>query len=57
VIRLSRGQFGELPPALAETLPGLPEVAGSFAMVCRGNVCLPPVSDVDGLIQALNGAV
>jgi uncharacterized protein YyaL (SSP411 family) len=57
VIRLSKEQFGSLPPAMAETLPGLPEIAGSFAMVCRGNACLPPVSDVDGLILALNGAV
>jgi uncharacterized protein len=57
VVRLRREDFGSLPPALAETLPGLPEVDGSFAMVCRGNVCLPPVIDVDGLVAALGGAV
>jgi uncharacterized protein YyaL (SSP411 family) len=57
VIRLRRGQFGALPPALAETLPALPQVEGSFAVVCRGNACLPPVQDVDGLVAALGGAV
>jgi uncharacterized protein YyaL (SSP411 family) len=57
VIRLSRQQFGKLPPALAETLPALPQMDGSFAMVCRGNACLPPVRDADALIGALNGAV
>ena len=55
VIRLRRKQFSTLPPALAETLPGLPQVAGSFALVCRGKACLPMVQDARGLIRALNG--
>ncbi len=44
VVRLSCDQISrnELPPALAETLPHLRE-EGSFAMVCKGAVCLPPV--------------
>jgi hypothetical protein len=51
VVRLRRDQIDVLPPALAETLPHLPELqmagGGSFAVVCRGNVCLPPVRDVE----------
>ena len=59
VIRLRRDQIAALPPILAETLPHLPQLheQGSFAVVCTGYNCLPPVSDVDGLIVALNGTV
>jgi uncharacterized protein YyaL (SSP411 family) len=47
VLRLRREQLNAeaLPPVLAETLPHLPGVEGSFAVVCRGNSCLPPVTD------------
>jgi hypothetical protein len=56
VIRLRKDQLGTLPPALAETLPHLPGLKGegSFAVVCNGNGCLPPVSSVDELIEAMN---
>jgi uncharacterized protein YyaL (SSP411 family) len=56
VIRLRRDQLGDLPPALAETLPHLPGLKdeGSFAVVCNGKGCLPPVSNVDELIAAMN---
>ncbi len=56
VIRLRRDQLNELPPTLAETLPHLPGLksGGSFAVVCNGNGCLPPVSTVDELITAMN---
>jgi uncharacterized protein YyaL (SSP411 family) len=56
VIRLRRDQLGALPPALAETLPHLPGLKGegSFAVVCSGKGCLPPVSTVDELIEAMN---
>ena len=56
VIRLRRDQLGALPRALAETLPHLPGLKseGSFAVVCSGKVCLPPVSTVDELIEAMN---
>ena len=55
VIRLRRDQLADLPPALAETLPHLPgKVEGSFAVVCSGNGCLPPVKRVDELIEAMN---
>jgi uncharacterized protein len=56
VIRLRRDQLGALPRALAETLPHLPGLKGegSFAVVCSGRGCLPPVSTVDELIEAMN---
>jgi uncharacterized protein len=56
VIRLRKDQLGALPPALAETLPHLPGLQGegSFAVVCSAGGCLPPVSTVDELIDALN---
>jgi uncharacterized protein YyaL (SSP411 family) len=56
VIRLRRDQLQALPKALAETLPHLPGLKGegSFAVVCSGNGCLPPVSTVDELIAAMN---
>jgi uncharacterized protein YyaL (SSP411 family) len=58
VIRLKRDQLGALPPMLAETLPLLPDLkspaAGSFAVVCNGKGCLPPVRTVDELITAMN---
>jgi uncharacterized protein len=61
VVRFRREQLTALPPALAETLPHLPVLqeagAASFAVVCRGNVCLPPVADVDGLMAALEGVL
>jgi uncharacterized protein len=53
VIRLSREQLDALPPALAETLPHLPAMEGSVAVVCRGNACLPPIGDAEGLLAAL----
>ena len=56
VVRLRRDQLDALPPMLAETLPHLPEgiIRGSFAMVCNGKGCLPPVQTVDDLIEAMN---
>ncbi len=56
VIRLRRDQLNGLPRALAETLPHLPGLKeeGSFAVVCNGRGCLPPVSTVNGLIEAMN---
>ena len=54
VIRLTREQLKALPPALAETLPHLPKMEGSFAILCNGKGCLPPVKTVDELIEAMN---
>ena len=56
VIRLTPAQIaGPLPPLLAETLPHLPQLKSStsFAVVCQGAACLPPVSDADELLRIL----
>ncbi len=58
VIRLARSQVtSNLPPVLAETLPMLPDLKGekSFAVLCRGTSCLPPVSDTQQLLDQLQG--
>ncbi len=59
VVRLRKDQLSTLPQALAETLPHLPalKLEGSFAVVCSGRGCLPPVSSVDELTQAMNSAL
>jgi uncharacterized protein YyaL (SSP411 family) len=49
VVRL-RSLVG-LPPSLAETLPHLPAVVGSFAVVCSGFSCRPPVTSVEELAE------
>jgi uncharacterized protein YyaL (SSP411 family) len=48
-----------LPPVLAETLPHLPELhsRAAFAVVCKGTSCLPPASDPEKLLEALNSAL
>jgi hypothetical protein len=44
-----------LPPALAETIPNFPALNGgrSFAVVCSGFTCQPPVFDAQELVRAL----
>jgi uncharacterized protein YyaL (SSP411 family) len=44
-----------LPPALAETIPNLPALGGgrSFAVVCSGFACQPPIFDAAELARAL----
>jgi hypothetical protein len=44
-----------LPPALAETIPNLPALHGarSFAVVCSGFACQPPIFDAQELAHAL----
>ena len=40
-----------LPPALAATLPGLPRLGSgkSFAVLCSGTACQPPVNRCSGI--------
>ncbi|HXB61594.1 MAG TPA: thioredoxin domain-containing protein [Acidobacteriaceae bacterium] len=63
VVRLRFDQLGALPPSLAETLPYLPGVAEghlprkSFAAVCSGSACLPPVTSIEQLLASLNEAL
>jgi uncharacterized protein YyaL (SSP411 family) len=53
VVRLRPEQLNALPPALAETLPHLPLRQGSVAILCKGNVCQPPLASVEELLSAL----
>ncbi|HEV2646320.1 MAG TPA: thioredoxin domain-containing protein [Acidobacteriaceae bacterium] len=53
VVRLGRGQLGELPEVLGASLPRLPKVEGSFAVVCSGHTCQPPVSAPAELVEML----
>ena len=63
VVMLRPGQVAadELPPALAETLPHLPGLAGAamqpVALVCRGATCLPPAATAEELIEQINAEV
>ena len=57
VIRLKREQLIALPPALAETLPHLPAMEGSVAVVCKGNACLAPITEVEELLAALRDSI
>ena len=54
VIQLRREQLETLPPALAETLPHAPVGEAGFAMVCKGNSCLPPIANDEELEAALS---
>jgi uncharacterized protein YyaL (SSP411 family) len=60
VLRLERNQVvaENLPPGLAETIANLPALGGgkSFAVVCSGSACQPPVFDAAGLRTALEAA-
>ncbi len=44
-----------LPEALAETVLQVPrpEDSAAWALVCRGRVCMPPVTDAEALLKAL----
>jgi len=53
VIQLRREQLQTLPPALQETLPHAPASEAGFAMVCKGNSCLPPIASDEELEAAL----
>jgi uncharacterized protein len=57
VIRLQARQLRAetLPEALAETLTQVPhpEGASAWALVCRGRTCLPPMTDSEELLRAL----
>jgi hypothetical protein len=56
VVRLRRVQLGALPPELQKTLPylPLPKAGESFAVVCSGNACQPPVRTVEELEAVLD---
>ncbi len=51
--------LGGIPESLAETLLEVTAPAGAAAwvMVCRGRTCLPPITDAETLLGALESAV
>jgi uncharacterized protein len=59
VLRLDRDKVvtQNLPPVLAETIPNLPALleGRSFAVVCSGFACQPPVFDSNELSRVLRG--
>jgi uncharacterized protein YyaL (SSP411 family) len=61
VLRLRPNQAvaGNLPPALAVTIPNLPQLSSgeSFAVLCSGFACQPPIKDPAELRQALDSAL
>ena len=61
VIRLNANQAvaGNLPPALAATIPNLPELNSgkSFAVLCSGFSCQPPITGPAELGRALESAL
>ena len=61
VLRLKANQavVGNLPPALAATIPNLPQLksGASFAVLCSGFSCQPPVTDPVELRRAIEGAL
>jgi uncharacterized protein YyaL (SSP411 family) len=46
---------GEIPEALAKTLLQVPPPSGAeaWAMVCRGRTCLPPITESEALLKAI----
>ncbi len=61
VIRLRADQLNadSLPEAMAETLTRVPVPEGveAWALICEGRRCLPPISDFEVLLDALEGTV
>jgi uncharacterized protein len=60
IIRLAPEQLApeKLPEALAETILRVPAPASAstWALVCRGRTCTPPVTDSGALLEALGSA-
>jgi len=57
-LRVTPEQFHLLPPALAEMVPNLPNIAESArAVVCSNFTCQPPVSDPEELKRVMHAAL
>jgi hypothetical protein len=60
-LRLTANQAvpANLPPTLASTIPNLPQLKSgkSFAVLCSGFACQPPMTEVTELRQALESAL
>ncbi|ADW68732.1 thioredoxin domain-containing protein [Granulicella tundricola] len=53
VVRLTPSQLTTLPPSLAQTLPHFLTTLGSYAAVCTGFTCRPPVNTPEALAEIL----
>jgi uncharacterized protein YyaL (SSP411 family) len=53
VLGFAQVKAGSLPPVLDKTLPRLPKVEGSFAVLCSGHTCQPPVTSQEELAALL----
>jgi uncharacterized protein YyaL (SSP411 family) len=58
-LRANQAVAGNLPPELAATLPNLPQLGSgeSFAVLCSGFACQPPLTDPAELRRALASAL
>ncbi len=61
VLRLTQNQAiaANLPPALASTIPNLPELRSgkAFAVLCSGFSCQPPIKDAEELQRAIESTL
>jgi hypothetical protein len=61
VLRLESNQVvaANLPPALADTLPNLPQLSSgeAFAVLCSGSACQPPVTSAAELQRVLDSGL
>ena len=53
VLGFAQVKAGTLPPVLDRTLPRLPKVAKSSAVVCSGHTCQPPVTSPEELVEVV----
>jgi len=57
VVRFRPNQLvaGELPESLLELVLQVPrpDGDGDWALICRGRTCMPPITDVESLLKAL----
>ena len=58
-LTVNQAVAGNLPPALAATIPNLPELKSgkAFAVLCSGFSCQPPIQDADELRRALESSL
>jgi len=59
MLKSSEAVAENLPPVLAATIPNLPQLASgkTFAVLCSGTACQPPVSEAAELRVALQSAI
>ena len=53
VVRFDQVRSGTMPPVLEKTLPRVPGLGVSFAVVCSGHTCKPPVTTPEALVETL----